>query len=543
MKKVLAHHPVKTFIEKHFTLLLTIVTSMISVGAIIYFMVNGLQNLGNYDAVARLNIARKITDSITPGVGQLGGIWLPFPHVLMIPFVQIESLWKTGIAASIVLGASFVLGAVYLQKTAYLLTKSLAVSLLAWIMYITNINILFLQTMALSEIFFITCLIMVIYFLTKWMQKPTIQHLLASSIFLILITLTRYEGYFVFVGSTLVVLIGAIMHYRKEGWHKIEGTMLLFLVTAGFGILLWCIYCFLFYNDFLHWLHLYSEGKLQVSTATETVLESKQKVFEVQGFTLAQAFTIYTQVIQWMNGKITTMLGIFGFLLMSFLLLKNRKKEKFVQTYVPLILISFVLFCFLVYGYQRGFIPEINLPPKLIPVDERKSFTIYSDSNIRYGIILAPCIVLLAAFVAARNRLMYLTVLLLFVGQLFANVYKPQTLQYSLPILWPYSTLKQVGPFMSMYDQRGLILISANAHEDFMFQTGLPYKRFISEGARDYWMESLNDPGKYADWVIYDTKIEGDAVNYFLSDKARRILQNDFELVYDVNGFKIWRLR
>lgn len=534
---------IKHFIEKHITLLLTIVTSVISVGAVIYFMMHGLQNLGNYDAVARLNIARKITDSITPGVGQLGGIWLPFPHILMVPFVQIEALWQTGLAGAIVLGASFVLGAVYLQKTAYFLTKSLAVSLLAWFMYVANINILFLQTMALSEVFFTTCLIMITYFLTRWMQKPTIQNLLAASVFLVLITLTRYEGYFVFAGSALVVLLGSFMHYRKEGWHKIEGTMLLFFVTAGFGIIAWCIYCFLFYNDFLHWLHLYSAGKLQVSTATETVTETKQKVFEVHSFTLAQAFTIYTQVIQWMNGKITTMLGMFGFILMAFLTIKNRKKEQFIHTYLPLMVISFTLFCFLVYGYQRGFIPEINLPPKLIPEAERKSFTIYSDSNIRYGIILAPSIVLLAAFVAARNRLMYLTVLLLFIGQLAVNVYKPQTLQYSLPILWPYSALKQVDPFMSMYDQRGLILISANAHEDFMFQTGLPYKRFISEGAREYWMESLDDPGKYADWVIYDTKIEGDTVNYFLTEKARRTLQKDFELVYDVNGFMIWRLR
>lgn len=543
MKKALSHHPIKHFVEKHFTLLLTIVTSLISVGAIIYFMMNGLQNLGNYDAVARLNIARKITDNVTPGVGQLGGIWLPFPHVLMVPFVQIETLWKTGIAGAMILGASFVLGAVYLQKTAYLLTKSLAVSLLAWFMFVANINILFLQTMALSEIFFITCLVMITYFLTKWMQNPTIQYLLATSVFLVLITLTRYEGYFVFIGATLVVLLGSIMHFRKSGWQKIEGTMLLFLVTGGFGIILWCIYCFLFYNDFLHWLHLYSDGKLQVSTATESVLETNQTIFEVKEFTLAQAFNIYTQVIQWMNGKITTMLGAFGFLITVVLMIKNRHKEKFVQTYLPLTIISFVLFCFLVYGYQKGFIPEINLPPKLIPEAERKSFTIYSDSNIRYGIILAPSIVLLAALVAARNRLMYLTVLLLFIGQLFMNVYKPQTMQYSLPILWPYSTLKQVDPFMSMYDNRGLILVSANAHEDFMFQTGLPYKRFISEGTREYWMESLNEPGKYADWVIYDTKVQGDAVTYFLTEEARQILQRDFELVYEENGFMIWRLR
>lgn len=534
------HMNIKQFIKDHTTLLITILTSIISIGAIIYFMSNGLQNLANYDAMARLNIARKITDNIAPGVGQLGGIWLPFPHVLMVPFVQWDILWKTGIAGAIVLGSMFVLGGVYLQKTAYILTKSLVVSLIAWLMYVTNMNLLLLQSMALSEVFFTTCLIMIIYFLTKWMQKPDIKHLLASSIFIILITLTRYEGYFVFAGSALVVLIGTILHFRREGWQKIEGTMLLFLMTASFGIVLWCIYSFLFYNDFLHWLHLYSDGKLQVATATEAVGETSQKVFEVEEFGLDKAFTIYTQSIQWMNGKIITMLGSFGFLMMSVMLFLKRKNVHYVQKYLPLLLISFVVFAFLVYGYQRGFIPEIILPPQNLA---QLAPNAYYDTNIRYGIILAPCIILLAALVAARNKVMTAIVLLLLIGQIGANVYKPQTMQLSLPIIWPASTQRQVEPFMSMYDGRGLILISANAHENFMFQTGLPYKKFISEGSREYWMESLNDPGKYADWVIFNTSIDGDAVNYFLTDEARRILQRDYELVYDVNGFKIWRFR
>lgn len=533
---------IKSFIKKHLQLLLIIVTTCISFSALAYFMLNGLQNLGNYDAVARLNIARKITDSLTPGFGQLGGIWLPFPQILMIPFVQSEFLWKTGLAGAIVSSAAFIVGAVYLQKLAYFLTKSLKASLLVWFMFVANINILFLQTMALSEIFFLMCLIMVLYFLTKWMQSHSLQHLLATAIFIILITLTRYEGYFVFIGATIVVLIESIRMYRKESWQKIEGTLLLFLTASGFGIFAWCVYCFLFYNDFLHWLHLYSDGKLQVSTATQAVSQNAAKAFEVEQVTPMEAYTIYTQVIQWMNGKITTMLGLFGFILLAITVVRDIMKKKAVQKYVPLLVISTILLIFLIYGYQRGFIPEINLPPKLIPLDDRKSFTIYSDSNMRYGIILAPCILLLAGIAAARTKILYFIVSALFVLQLTANIYAPQTLQYSLPALWPYSQLTQVEPFLSNYD-KGSILISANAHEDFMFQTGLQYKNFIYEGSRDYWMESLNDPGRYADWVIYDDDIQGDAVYYFMTDEARAILQRDFELIYDMGGFKIWHLR
>jgi hypothetical protein len=39
------------------------------------------------DAYFHLRIARRIFDSATPGIGQLGTTWVPLPHLLMLPFV------------------------------------------------------------------------------------------------------------------------------------------------------------------------------------------------------------------------------------------------------------------------------------------------------------------------------------------------------------------------------------------------------------------------------------------------------------------------
>ncbi len=50
------------------------------------------------DAVAHLGIARRILDSRNPGLGQLGGVWLPLPHLLMMPFVQKTEWWQNGLA-------------------------------------------------------------------------------------------------------------------------------------------------------------------------------------------------------------------------------------------------------------------------------------------------------------------------------------------------------------------------------------------------------------------------------------------------------------
>ncbi len=50
------------------------------------------------DAVAHLGIARRILDSRNPGLAQLGGVWLPLPHLLMLPFVQKMEWWQNGLA-------------------------------------------------------------------------------------------------------------------------------------------------------------------------------------------------------------------------------------------------------------------------------------------------------------------------------------------------------------------------------------------------------------------------------------------------------------
>jgi len=48
------------------------------------------------DAVAHINIARRVFDSQTPGLLQLGTVWLPLPHLLMIPFIFSDAMWRSG---------------------------------------------------------------------------------------------------------------------------------------------------------------------------------------------------------------------------------------------------------------------------------------------------------------------------------------------------------------------------------------------------------------------------------------------------------------
>src|ERR1700719_5162959 len=71
--------------------------SAISASAVVWCSSRGY-TLYYGDAEAHLNIARRVIDSRTPGPEQLGTVWLPLPHLLMLPLVWNDRLWKTGLA-------------------------------------------------------------------------------------------------------------------------------------------------------------------------------------------------------------------------------------------------------------------------------------------------------------------------------------------------------------------------------------------------------------------------------------------------------------
>jgi len=64
------------------------------------------------DAVAHINIARRVFDSQTPSLLQLGTVWLPLPHLLMVPFIFWNAMWQNGTGGSIPSMIAYVFGVV-----------------------------------------------------------------------------------------------------------------------------------------------------------------------------------------------------------------------------------------------------------------------------------------------------------------------------------------------------------------------------------------------------------------------------------------------
>src|SRR5215471_609987 len=81
-------------------LLLAGIATAISVGALIFCYHQGAILLYG-DAVAHINIARRVFDSRTPTLLGLGTVWLPLPHLLDIPFIVNDRMWQSGLGASV----------------------------------------------------------------------------------------------------------------------------------------------------------------------------------------------------------------------------------------------------------------------------------------------------------------------------------------------------------------------------------------------------------------------------------------------------------
>ena len=57
-----------------------------------YFTFVDPLSLAYFDANTRINITRRIFDNLTPGLGQIGNVWPPFPQILMLPCVFSDQL-------------------------------------------------------------------------------------------------------------------------------------------------------------------------------------------------------------------------------------------------------------------------------------------------------------------------------------------------------------------------------------------------------------------------------------------------------------------
>src|SRR4051794_34988161 len=183
------------------------------------------------DAEAHLEIARRTLDSRTPGYDQIGTVWLPLPHVLMLPFVANNWLWQTGLAGTIPNVVCFALAGSALFAAIRRLLGSSAAACCAVALFATNPNVLYLQSIPMTEAVMLATLMGLLYFTVVFGETQSLASTVGAGLCAAAGALTRYEGWFIlpFVAAYMVV------RGRQNRWKS----AILFSAIAGLAPLYW----------------------------------------------------------------------------------------------------------------------------------------------------------------------------------------------------------------------------------------------------------------------------------------------------------------
>lgn len=164
------------------------------------------------DADAHLMIARRIVDSQTPGYDQLGTVWLPMLHLLMLPLVRNPGLWQNGLAGAIPVAACFFLAGCFLFAGVRRLFASVPAAAAALAVFALNPNLLYLASIPMTEAVFFAALAALLYFSIRFRETQGWPSIVAAGLASCAASLTRYDGWFLLPVTALYFLCSARRH-------------------------------------------------------------------------------------------------------------------------------------------------------------------------------------------------------------------------------------------------------------------------------------------------------------------------------------------
>jgi hypothetical protein len=469
----------------------------------------------NYgDAVAHMHIARRVIDSHRPGLTQLGSVWLPLPHLLMIPFVAVYGWWANGLAGTIPSALAYLAACMGLYRLARHWLDPLAAAV-ALAFFALNPNLLYLQTTAMTEPLFVCEMIWVAVWLVEWRatldpsagdnaaSKGRRSNRLLALIAMALVAAiyTRYDGWVMAFLAWIGIGVSLVRRAAlRSPAFWIAGAV---VVAAPVG---WFVYNATVFGDWLDFMRgPYSAHAIEVRTAAPgwpphpgwhnpwVSLKFFVKVAELDAAPAA-----------WGNAML--LLAVLG-TAWAWLTARKRAFAWALLLWLPV--------PFYAYSVAYGSVP-IFIPP----------WWPHSWYNTRYGMELLPALALglgfAAQFVLAAVREFkprwtgYAAGILVAIVAVNAwRILRAHPLVYveGVKNIEARRSYEEAIPaaLRALLAQRpgGIVLMDTSVYPQIVAFTGIPLRETVNESDKEFYRDALADPAAHAALVL---AFDGDEV-------------------------------
>lgn len=475
---------IKSFFEDNILFFTVCILSILSVAAFMYYYTNGLA-LAYNDARSHLNIGRRVVEGLKPGFAQLGSVWLPLPHLLMVPTIWNNFMWHSGLAGGIQSMISYILTGLVIFLFSRKIGIGMLGSLIGTFVFATNLNILYLQSTAMTELLLLFTMTMGVYDFMLWYKHEKIYYLVRAAFWMMLSTLIRYDGWFLLAASTALL---AVSIWKKYGYKKTEGLVIFFCTLGGFGVFLWFLWNQLIFDDAFYFAFgPYSARAQQQQLEEAGVLATKGD--------LLYSLKIYFYAMAYNSGTFIMLLGILGGILFWF--------DKHISTNIKIACLALLSpFAFNILALFLGH-----------SVLYVQGLSGNSWFNVRYGVMMVPSIAIFIGYLVHRMaNVRYVVIgLLLFVTAIAFVNHDAVTID-DARFGSSGKNVTEVSGWLrnNTFDKEGFVLISAASHDAIIFSSGLPMERFIHEGTGLYWDKAVARPESWARWIIMRTNDTND---------------------------------
>ncbi len=516
----------------------TLAATGASVASYLYFLHRGV-TLAYPDAVSHLLIARRVIDSPTVGVAQLGAVWLPLPHLLSLPLIWVNAWYYSGFAGSLISMLAYVLTVRY----AYLITSSLtgnrAGGVVAAVAFGANPNVLYLQSTPMTELLLIACVAAAVYYLMRWCQTGRYIHLAATATAAFLASLSRYEGWVLCLSIAGIV---AYVAWRRAGsadgsdpaaygrarrlWSRfqaVEANLIFYACLAASGVAGWVLWnAVIFHDPFYFQTGPFAKPSLWVSHSEKAI-----------GHWGVSALT-YLYAMADNVGVLALALGTVGF---AYYLVRTRLRT---DAIAPLALTAFVPFY--VYALYSGQRP--------IHVTQIGG----SLYNVRFGLLMVfPTAIFMGFLVTAvtnSNRAWLRR-------GVFAALLAGSVACAGLVLHGGIDTLKEAvafraapseqanaaaGRWLRLHYDGGKVLMESFGNETVTFASRIRLGQIVYEGSFRQWEPDLASPASHGIRWIYMPRTPGTQDQVFRSLHGSAQLAG-YRLVYQDSGRLIYERR